>query len=115
MGDLSANFSRSEFRCACCRTVIDIDPNLVMVLQRARNWHGRPLQVVSGYRCARQNARVGGHPASQHRHGRAADVPGHLGTVEQWRAWGAVGIGVRDGRVIHVDTTPGRRSFTFAD
>ena len=114
MGDLSANFSRSEFRCPHCG-VATVDARLVTVLQRMRTRVGRPLVIVSGYRCAVQNRRVGGIPGSQHRQGRAADVPGDYGDVMAWRAAGAIGIGVRRGRVIHVDVTPGRSSFVFDD
>lgn len=114
VGDLSANFSRAEFRCSHCGVSL-VDPRLVTVLQRARTRIGRPLTVVSGYRCAVQNRRVGGIPASQHKQGRAADVPGDYGSVALWKACGAIGIGVRNGRVIHVDVTPGRRAFVFDD
>lgn len=115
MGDLSANFSRSEFACPHCRVVGHVDPDLVAVLQRARNHVRRPVVVVSGWRCVVQNRRVRGWEHSQHRFGRAADVHGDVGTIEQWTSWGAHGIGVRNGRVIHVDVTPGRRAFVFDD
>ena len=114
MGDLSANFSRSEFRCPHCG-VVDVSPRLVEVLQRARTLVGRPLTIVSGYRCPVQNRRVGGIRASQHRKGRAADVPGDYAPVETWIKAGAIGVGVRNGRVIHVDVTPYRRPFVFLD
>ena len=115
MGDLSAHFGAWEFRCRCGR-VGDIDPQLLVVLERMRAARGHlPLEVVSGWRCARDNALVGGIRTSQHLRGRAVDVRGHYGTVSQWRAAGAVGIGVRNGRVIHVDVTPGRASFVFDD
>jgi len=114
MGDLSANFSRSEFDCPHCGVLV-IDPDLVLVLQRMRTRVGRPLRVVSGFRCKVQNRRVGGIETSQHLRGRAADVPGDYGTVAQWIAAGAIGLGMRGGRVIHVDITPGRKPFVFQD
>lgn len=115
MPQLSANFHSREFRCGCCGVEAPVSPALVAVLQRARTARGIPLRVVSGYRCATNNRRVGGIPKSQHRVGRAADVPRGYGTVEQWRSWGAIGIGVRTGGVIHVDVSEGRRPFVFDD
>lgn len=115
MGNLSANFSSSEFRCPHCLVVGRIDPNLVAVLQRMRTRKGRPLRIVSGWRCAVQNRRVGGWGRSLHMTGQAADVPGDYGTVAEWKSAGAIGIGVRGGRVIHVDVTPGRSPFVFDD
>lgn len=115
MGDLSRNFSQSEFACGDCGHVEQIDRRLVEVLQRARTAKGKPLKVVSGFRCCAMNARVGGYRYSQHLYGRAADVPGGFASVAEWKSYGAVGIGVRGGRVIHVDVTPGRSSFVFND
>jgi len=114
MGDLSANFSRREFACPHCG-LSTVDQALVDVLQRMRSRVGRPLVIVSGYRCTVQNRRVGGIRTSMHLRGKAADVPGDYGTREAWIAAGAVGVGVRNGRVIHVDVTPGRRPFVFDD
>ena len=114
MGDLSANFSRSEFRCSHCGVAV-VDQALVDVLQRMRTRVGRPLTIVSGYRCAVQNRRVGGIRTSMHLRGMAADVPGDYAAREAWIAAGAIGVGVRRGRVIHVDVTPGRRAFVFDD
>lgn len=115
MGDLRKNFSRSEFTCGDCGHYEPIDDRLLDVLQRARDAKGKPLNIVSGFRCCEQNRRVGGYRYSQHLYGRAADVPGGYATQREWHAYGAIGVGVRRGRVIHVDVTPGRRPFTFAD
>lgn len=115
MGDLSENFSRREFACKdrCGRDFPH--PDLVQVLQRARDAKGRPLRVVSGVRCQAHNRSVGGSPTSQHIQARAADVPAGYATADAWHAWGAVGVGLRRGKVVHVDITPGRRPFTFLD
>lgn len=89
--------------------------DLVAVLQRVRTLKGRPLRIVSGTRCRRHNLRVGGSARSQHLIGHAADVPGGFATAAQWHAAGAIGVGIRRGRVVHVDVRHGRRPFTFAD
>lgn len=113
MGDLSANFSRAEFRCpdGCGRD--NVDPNLVLVMQRLRNMLGSPLHVVSGVRCVRHNRRVGGIPNSEHLAGRAADIKRWQFRAVQALGAGAIGVGVRHGWVMHVDVTPGRRPFVF--
>ena len=72
MGDLSRNFSRSEFACPHCGEV-EIDPLLVATLQRIRDKAG-PVVVTSGYRCPVHNEAVGGVNNSQHIYGRAADI-----------------------------------------
>lgn len=115
MGDLTANFSRAEFRCHDCGHYEAIAPELLAVLQRARNAKGRPLVIVSGFRCCNQNTKVSGYRFSQHLYGRAADVPGGYASVGEWKSYGAIGIGVRGGRVIHVDVTPERDPFVFDD
>lgn len=104
MGDLSLNFSRSEFVCKHCRLLPTIDQVLVDVLQRMRSAQGMPLRIVSGYRCPAHNAAVGGSSKSQHMFGRAADVPPGYATRRQWQDAGATGMGLRDGKVTHVDT-----------
>lgn len=115
MGDLSPNFSRREFTCNHCGVLVGPDPRLVAVLQRLRDATGRPLRVVSGTRCRTHNRTVGGSWRSQHLSGRAADLPGGAVTVAQALAAGAIGIGIRRDRVVHIDVRPGRRPFTFAD
>lgn len=113
MGDLRKNFSKSEFTCGDCGHYEPIADRLLDVLQRARDAKRKPLTIVSGFRCCAQNARVGGYRYSQHLYGRAADVPGGYASIAEWQRYGAVGIGVRGGRVIHVDVTPDRRPFIF--
>jgi len=47
---------------------------LINVLETIRLHIDRPIHVVSGKRCARHNARVGGVRNSQHKLGNAADI-----------------------------------------
>jgi len=115
MGDLSQNFSSREFVCHHCGALPRLDEELLQLLQRMRTRKGRPLRIVSGYRCEPHNRAVGGSKGSQHLSGRAADVPGGYADVQAWWREGAVGIGVRDGQVVHVDTRRDRKPFTFAD
>lgn len=122
MGDIAKNFNRAEFRCGHCGRLDALEQGLVTRLQRLRDIVGKPLVIVSGYRCCQGNAAVGGTKYSQHLFGRAADIPAGYATVAQCKRAGFVGIGVRAGKVVHVDTTPKqvlpRRygpAFTFAD
>lgn len=115
MGDLTRDFSAYEFRCPHCRAMPGVSEQLLRVLQRARTAKGRPLRIVSGYRCRTHNQAVGGHRSSQHLFGRAADVPRGYATAAEWHSYGAIGVGVRQGGVVHVDVTPGARPFTFDD
>ncbi len=73
MGDLSENFSRSEFGCRCCGEA-KVDPGLIAALQKLRDLAGAPITVISGYRCPKHNAAVGGAKRSQHMLGKAADI-----------------------------------------
>jgi uncharacterized protein YcbK (DUF882 family) len=115
MGDLSANFSEHEFQCPHCHQVKGPTGALVLALQRLRNEVGRPLMIVSGWRCAYYNAMVGGIRRSRHLYGDAADIPGSYAELDQVRRAGFHGVGIRHGRVIHVDVQPGKRFYTFAD
>ena len=107
MGDLTLNFSRSEFTCVHCGRLVGPQGPLVAMLQRARTARGAPLVIVDGYRCPAYNRTVGGVLHSEHLRGNAADIPGWYATAAEWESWGAVGIGQRDGRVIHVDMRVG--------
>jgi len=73
MGDLTKNFSKSEFECPCCK-VSTIDGGLVHSLQRIRDTLGRSMAITSGYRCEAHNKAVGGVETSAHRLGLAVDI-----------------------------------------
>lgn len=110
MGDLSKNFSKSEFICPCCGDML-IDPRLVEALQQLRKQARQPVTVLSGYRCERHNKEVGGSKYSQHLRGRAADIviDGYSPTsmkvlAESIPAFAKGGIGVyHDQGFVHVD------------
>ncbi len=70
---ISKNFHLSEFECPCCHTV-KIEPGLLDKLQKLRDLTEGPLYITSGYRCKRENERVGGVLHSYHLYGMAADV-----------------------------------------
>ena len=76
MGDLSDNFSRSEFACKDGCGFDTVDADLIMLCELVRKLHGdRPITPNSGCRCAYHNQKEGGSVLSQHLLGRAADLP----------------------------------------
>lgn len=122
MGDLTKNFSRSEFKCGHCGRLDVLNDDFVRCLQRLRDIVGKPLVIISGYRCCAGNASVGGTRYSQHLFGRAADIPAGYATARQCNRAGFSGVGLRAGKVVHVDLTPEtwnpeayRAFFTFKD
>lgn len=115
MGDLSANFDRSEFRCPHCKRLVGPAQGLVDALQRLRTAKGAALHIVSGYRCSAQNRAVGGWVRSHHMTGHAVDIPGSYASVGAVRAAGFTGAGIRRGRVVHVEWVPGNAWRTFPD
>ncbi len=87
MGDISRNFSFSEFeysQTAVENGITNAIPSAEVrqairglvetVLQPLRNGLGVPLIINSGYRCEDLNKLLGGAKTSQHRKGEAADI-----------------------------------------
>lgn len=107
MGDLTAHFSRSEFACHHCGAV-EVSPALLDALEKLRSAIGRPIFILSGYRCAKHNAAVGGAPRSMHLYGKAADLSRGVAKVPQALAAGFTGVGHRGTWAVHVDVRQGR-------
>lgn len=74
MGDLSKDFSRSEFACKCGCGFADVSPLLVHRLQDVRDILGESLVITSGCRCEKHNKESGGTNPSAHTRGEAVDV-----------------------------------------
>jgi zinc D-Ala-D-Ala carboxypeptidase len=72
-GRLSEHFSANEFRCKCCGKV-QVDPELISRLEKARATYGKPMVVTSGLRCRAHNQAVGGASESYHCKGQAVDI-----------------------------------------
>jgi len=109
---LTKNFSRAEFACKgnnCCDHSAPVHPLLVEGLQRMRDAIGKPVTIVSGYRCRMYNRIVSDHINSYHTIAMAADIScsGMFGAelaeyaeeVEQFKAGG---IGIYN-NTLHVD------------
>jgi uncharacterized protein YcbK (DUF882 family) len=114
---LSKNFSLSEMDCHCkspsCK-ITYVDTDLIEFLEEKRDMIGKPLIILSGFRCTAHNKRVGGKPGSQHLQGKAADLKlkNHdiLGYVDFFKD--AQGLGVYK-TFIHVDARSGGRARWF--
>ena len=78
MGDLSQNFSRSEFQCRCnCGLGMregDISEELISRLQIVRMAYSKPMRILSGLRCPAHNQNIKGSPTSSHMKGLAVDI-----------------------------------------
>lgn len=72
---LSENFKDYEFKCKCgkCETILP-PAELLDILEELRAYFGRPVTIMSGYRCENHNARVGGATRSKHKLGIASDI-----------------------------------------
>lgn len=111
---LSKNFNSKEFDChgkGCCSET-QIDEQLVEYVQKIRDHFGKPVNISSGYRCAKHNKSAGGVTASRHTKGQAADIyiddvaPAEIAKFAE--SIGIKGIGLYetkdDGFFVHVDT-----------
>jgi len=78
MGDITRNFSKSEFECKCgCEMPDGVRENiqdLAEELQTLRDYIGSPISINSAYRCLKHNRRIGSNNHSQHTKGKAADI-----------------------------------------
>ncbi len=69
---LSTHFQVSELACKHCGRCY-VHRELLSALEKLREKYGRPITLLSGYRCPTHNKAVGGASDSQHVHGRAVD------------------------------------------
>lgn len=106
-------FKKSDFACKCggkyCKGYpVDINPNVVRVLDRARAYFGKPGIVSSGIRCATHNKNVGGVSNSRHKQGKAVDFTIQGVSASKLHAWVKKQPEIRytykiDGYYVHMD------------
>jgi len=107
-------FRQGEFACGCGCGLSAVDPYFVAGLKRARRLAKIPFTVLSGCRCAKHNAEVGGKPGSLHLPGvdglcRAADIRAPDAAVKLTIVGALLGAGFqrvcvyKDKSIIHVD------------
>lgn len=110
----AVHFRESEFACKDGCGLLVVKPLLLLRLEELRAVIGKPITIVSGFRCCPHNTRVGGASRSRHTVGEAADIPAQLGvTQRQAVRCGFTGIGLRRGVVVHVDVRPTREPVTW--
>ena len=110
---VTEHFMYSDFICPCCDMLklIPVFYRHVSFLEQMRRQLGFPIIITSGYRCKRNNARVGGTPRSWHLLF-ATDIKPEDGDPDELRAMyetavdlGFGGIGEYD-TYIHLDLRP---------
>lgn len=76
----SATGSRMHIDCGATPPAVmaNIQALVDNVLDPARERYGKPIYVISGYRCPALNKAVGGSANSQHTKGEAADIHGGI-------------------------------------
>lgn len=67
-------FTLTEFDCKCKCGKNNIDPNLIVCLDEARELAQVPFIINSGCRCEKHNRRVRGSRTSSHLKGIAVDI-----------------------------------------
>jgi uncharacterized protein YcbK (DUF882 family) len=82
MGDLSLHFSTNEFECPCCKKV-EVNTKLIDRLETIRGIIGNlPIEITSGYRCAKYNTSIDGDSNSAHLTGEGADIKTSLSSID---------------------------------
>ncbi|WP_270890022.1 D-Ala-D-Ala carboxypeptidase family metallohydrolase [Pedococcus sp. 5OH_020] len=111
LSTMSPNFSYVEFRCNDggrfpeCRRIWMLRDH-IRRLEAYRVKIGAPVRIVSGCRCKRHNAEVGGAKSSQHMFGTASDIQGlaSLDQKKRFALFAGLGFQQSTGRVVHVDS-----------
>lgn len=104
-------FEAKEFLCPCghCNGGT-INPRLLELLDRIRDWVKFPMKVTSGFRCPEHNKAVGGVANSYHLSGEAADISAPTGSdkfalINAALGVGITGIGIKSD-MLHFDIRP---------
>ena len=109
--NLSPNFKVKEFSCKDDSDKVLIDINLVEKLQELRNYLGKPITILSGYRTDSYNKQCGGADNSYHLKGQAVDIycsgvkPIVIALFAEFNGLGGIGIYLnRSQEFVHIDT-----------
>lgn len=109
--NLSPNFKVKEFSCKDGSDKVLIDINLVEKLQELRNYLGKPITILSGYRTDSYNKQCGGADNSYHLKGQAVDIycsgvkPIVIALWVEFNGLGGIGIYLnRSQEFVHIDT-----------
>ena len=61
---ISKHFKREEFACKCGCGQDTVDHSLIEILERVREFFGKPITITSGNRCTTHNKKIGGASGS---------------------------------------------------
>lgn len=100
--NLSPHFTAQETACKHCGQV-GVRRELLEALEALRTSLGRPVSLVSVYRCPAHNKAVGGAQDSMHVLGAAADLRTVVSISAARRAKRFSGIGTRGSLASHID------------
>lgn len=119
---MSEHFKESEFSCHCGCGQRQVSPHLLDGLEELREIIDKPIKVLSGVRCKKQNAKVQGAADSRHLTGCAADITADIPLVDLFRAASSVmfffagGIGIYPGgNFLHVDVRDARARWGYVN
>jgi uncharacterized protein YcbK (DUF882 family) len=104
-GQLTPHFHANEFRCPHCGIAL-VRPDLTRALELLRVAVGKPIPIVSGFRCTVHNASIGGATNSQHMYGAACDIPSGIVTLATARKL-FHGVGTKGAWAVHLDVRDG--------
>ena len=110
---VSEHFKVKEFRCKDGSDFVYIDDDLIEILESLRQFIGKPITIVSGFRTNAYNHKIGGAERSYHTQGMAADIYANISmtALAVYAAMmGARGIGIYKDWV-HIDTREDRILF----
>ena len=111
---LSEHFTLGEMACKDGSDTVLVNPDLIRMLERLREYVGGSITINSGYRTAAYNKKIGGASLSQHVKGNAADItvkangriiPGKM-ICCLCQYLGFKGIGYISPTSVHVDMRP---------
>lgn len=120
-GRLSEHFTAREVQCKCrgkyanCLGVLVYREDLQGLEQLRKAAYPRGLAIVSAYRCDKHNKAVGGASVSQHRQGKAFDIPAvlkHNSTKIPARFKG-IGYNRSNQKVRHIDSRATRAKWIY--
>jgi len=74
VSQITYHFSEEELRCRCGCGLLLFDTKTMAGIEYMRARYDRPGHVLSGTRCPKHNASVGGVGDSQHLYGKAVDI-----------------------------------------
>jgi uncharacterized protein YcbK (DUF882 family) len=126
LGDLTKNFSISEFICKCGCGKENIDAKVVNIAQTIRDYLDEPVRINSGCRCTAYNKKVGGVADSTHISGMAIDLSCDSGSRSIFNAIKALSTAGKIHQIgyckryikknfVHVDVDTSKRRSVYAE